>query len=500
MSIQGYMKKVIITGAGTAGLAAGIRLQSLGFDCEIYEKNHQVGGRMYQIKEKGFTFDVGPTIVMLPEIYKDVFRFSGANPDDYIEMSLLEPMNTIHYPDDKPLVISNRLTNLMNQLEHISEKEAAGYLNYLSDVYGRYIIAKEHFLEKSYRKPLDFFNFKTFQALAKLRTLNSAYQSISSFVKSDTLRKALSFQTLYVGISPFTGPSIYTIIPMIELLYGIWYIKGGMYQMAASMAKRFEELGGKIYLDKTVEEIVIDDGMATGVMINGKMIPSDLVLSNADFPWTMKHLIKSRKYQGKYNSKKIDRMQYSSSAMIMYLGLNKKYPTTVHQIYFAKDFKKNIQDLFDGVIPEDPSFYLYSPTQIDETLAPKGHESLYVLIPVPSLHQNQILWDDQQIDALKKLILERIKAIQGFEDIESHIIFEKVYTPNTFKDNFNLNFGATFGLRPSLFQSLYFRPQATYKKIKNLYFAGSSNHPGAGVPIVLMSAKIAVNEIVRDHL
>jgi phytoene desaturase len=493
------MEKVIIIGAGTAGLAAGIRLQSLGFTCEIYEKNDRVGGRMFQIKEKGFTFDVGPTIVMLPDIYKEVFTFSKANPDDYIPMTLLEPMNTIHFPTNEKLIISNQLTHLMSELEHISEKEASGYLRYLSDVYSRYIYAKEHFLEKSYRRPSDFYNFKTFYSLAKLRTLNSAYQSISSFVKDDKLRKALSFQTLYVGISPFTGPSIYTIIPMIELLYGIWYIKGGMYQMASAMARRFEELGGKIHLNQNVEEIIIEKGVAKGIEIQDEVKTSDTILSNADFPWTMKNLIKEKQYKGKYTDKKIDKMAYSSSSFIMYLGLDKKYPTTVHQIHFANDFKKNICDLFEGVVPEDPSYYLYSPTQIDSDLAPEGKEVLYVLVPVPSLHQNRIVWNKEQSQILRRRVLEKIKKIEGFEDIEEHIIFEKHFTPETFKETFNLAFGATFCLRPSLFQSLYFRPQATSRKVKNLYFTGSSTHPGAGVPIVLMSAKIAVEEIVRDH-
>lgn len=158
---------------------------------------------MYQIKEVGFTFDVGPTIVLMPDMYKELFTFSGANPDDYIDMQLLEPMNTIHYPDQTKVEISHDLTKFIKQLETFSEKETAGYLKYLSDVYQRYVIAKDAFLEKGYRKPSEFYNLKTFKSLYKLRTLNSAYQSISSFVKEDKLRKALSFQTLYVGISPF---------------------------------------------------------------------------------------------------------------------------------------------------------------------------------------------------------------------------------------------------------------------------------------------------------
>ena len=493
------MKKIIIIGAGTSGLAAGIRLQTLGFDCEIYEKNEAVGGRMYQIKEEGFTFDVGPTIVLMPEMYKELFTFSGVNPDDYIDMQLLEPMNTIHYPDQSKVEISHNLTKFIHQLESFSEKETAGYLKYLADVYQRYVIAKDAFLEKGYRKPSEFYNLKTFKSLYKLRTLNSAYQSISSFVKEDKLRKALSFQTLYVGISPFTGPSIYTIIPMIELLYGVWYIKGGMYQMAKAMERRFIELGGKIYTNQNVDEIIIEKGVAKGIDVGGRKVYADLVLSNADFPWAMKNLVKEKAYKGKYTDKKIDKMGYSSSSFIMYLGLNKKYQTTVHQIHFAQDFKKNINDLFEGVVPNDPSFYLYSPSQVDLDMAPDGSESLYVLVPVPSLHKNNLLWNDEQINSLKQTVLDKIKHIPGFEDIKEHIVYEKIFTPETFKDKFNLQFGATFGLQPSLFQSLYYRPQATSKKVKNLYFVGSSNHPGAGVPIVLMSAKIVTNEIVRDH-
>ena len=494
------MKKVIIIGAGTSGLASGIRLLNQGFHVDIYEKNSQVGGRMYQIKEKGFTFDVGPTIVLMPEVYRELFLDTNVKPEDYIDMRLLEPMNTIHYPDGSLMQISSNLTKFVQQLESFSEQETIGYLKYLADVYERYIIAKHAFLEKSYRKPSDFFNLSSMKNLLKLRTLNSAYQSISHFIHDDKLRKALSFQTLYIGVSPFSGPSIYTIIPMIELLYGVWYIKGGMYQMAKAMERRFLEMGGKLHLNAAVDEIIIEHGVATGIKIQDKVIHGDMVLSNADFPWTMKHLVKHPQFKGSYTDQKIDKMQYSSSALILYLGLNKKYPTTVHQIHFAHDFKKNIQDLFEFNIPEDPSFYLYSPTQVDESLAPKGKEVLYVLIPVPSLHKGNITWDDSQITSLRNLVMERIKTIKGFEDILEHIEVERHFTPEDFKKTFNLEYGATFGLKPTIRQSLYFRPQATSKHVKNLYFVGSSNHPGAGVPIVLMSAKIVTNEIVRDHL
>ena len=493
------MKKVIVIGAGVSGLASAIRLKTLGYDVEVYEKNEKVGGRMYQLEENGFKFDLGPTIVMMPELYKEVFKDSGVDASNYLDMELLDPLYTVYFSDKTKLDVSSNLTKLISQLETYSEEDAQGYLAYLSDVYKRYTLAKKEFLNKSYRKPSEFFNPSSISSLLKLKTLNSAYSSISSFVKNEKLRKALSFQTLYIGISPFSGPSIYTIIPMIELLYGIWYIKGGMYSMAKAMEKRFIELGGKIHLNQEIEEIVIDQGIAKGIMVNQHIVSSDIVLTNADFPWAIKNLIKEKKNKGIYTDQKIDKMEYSSSAFIMYLGLDKKYPTNVHTLRFADDFNKNINNLFEYVVPEDPSIYLYSPSQIDSTVAPIGKEIIYVLVPVPSLHGKNIEWSDAYTKQYQKKILKMIEQIPGFEDIESHIEVSKVFTPKTFEKTFNLQEGATFGLKPTINQSVYFRPQHTFKAVKNLYFTGSSTHPGAGVPIVLMSSKLAVNEIEKDH-
>lgn len=492
------MAKIAIIGAGTAGLVSAIRLQHLGYQVEIFEKNDQVGGRMYQLKDQGFSFDIGPTIVMMPELYQEVFTNTGVDDKDYIQMELLDPMNRVFFSDGTSFDISSDLTKLIKQLEAFGEEEALGYMSYLSDVYQRYLIAKKHFLYKSYRKPSEFYNFKTLINVLKLRTLNTAYQSISKFVKDERLRQALSFQTLYIGMSPFNGPSIYTIIPMIELFYGVWYIKGGMYQMAKAMERRFFELGGKIHFNQHVDEIIIKDHKACGLKIKNQHSDFDAVLSNADFPWTMKHLIKDEALKSKYKTKRVERMKYSTSAFILYLGLDKKYQTQVHAIRFAKDFKKNIEDLFNSKIPEDPSFYMYSPSQIDETVAPHGKDILYVLVPVPSLHQNRIEWDEQLKKTYYDKIMQMISNVEGFSDIKEHIEVSHMYTPNDFKEKFNLMYGATFGLRPNALQSLYFRPQATSRKIKNLYFAGSSNHPGAGVPIVMMGAKIAVEEIIKD--
>lgn len=493
------MKKVIVVGAGAAGLAAAIRLQHEGYNVHLYEKNEQVGGKMYQIKEQGFTFDVGPTIVMMPEIYREVFEQCGKDPDQYIPMKKVDPMLSLNFPNEETLNMSSDLVSLTSLLEGISEEDMQGYLEYLASIYKRYQIAKKAFIMKSFRSFWDFYNPRSLIDGFRLHTFNDAYSSISKFVKDERLRKALAFQTLYIGVSPYNGPSLYTIIPMIELIYGIWFIEGGMYTLATGMAKAFEELGGTIHLNTPVKEIIIENKQATGIRTEEGIIPSDYVVCNADFPYAMKSLLPDEKTRGKYTDKKIDKLDYSCSCFILYLGLDKKYPVdSLHTIRFAEDFEKNINDIFeDGKLPDDPSFYIYVPSSIDESLAPEGHEGVYILVPVPELSQG-VEWNESTTQAFRQNVLDLVKKETIFSDIEEHIVYESLYTPKEFKQNFNAYNGATFGLKPTLKQSNYYRPHNKFDYADNLYFCGSSTHPGAGVPIVLTSAKLAAEELLKD--
>lgn len=492
-------KKVVVIGAGTAGLASAIRLQTQGFDVTILEKNEKVGGRMFQIEKQGFKFDVGPTIVMMKDIYEEVFSYSGVNAKDYLDFTRVEPMLDLTFANGKVMHATSDLVKMTKEHEMISEKDTQGYLAYLADIYKRYLVAKDHFIDRSFRKPSDFYNPKSLYQALKLKTFSNAYDSIGKFVDNEEMKQALAFQTLYIGVSPYSGPSIYTIIPMIELLYGVYYIKGGMYQMAKALEKRFLELGGKVLFNQNVSEIVIDNKDAKGVISNNEFVNADIILSNADFPYAMDNLIKENKYKKKYTSKKVDKLEYSSSSFMIYLGMNKKYPKALHNIYFTSNFKGNVDDLFEDRVPKDPSFYVYSPSQLDDSVAPNGKEVLYILVPVPNKHHSKNKWTEEFKNEYASYILDIMKTKPGFEDILEHIEVKEIFTPDDFESKFNLKHGATFGLKPTLLQSNYFRPQNKSRYVNNLYFAGSSNHPGAGVPIVLTSAKLAVNEILKDY-
>lgn len=492
------MKKALIIGAGVGGLAAGMRLAKAGYQVSIYEKNHQVGGRMNQLIVDGFKFDLGPTIVLMPNTYKELFAETGAPLENYLTAKQLDPAYSIYYDDGSKFEVSSSIPKLINQVEKVSPKEAEGYLNYINDVYHRFNIAREHLIEKRFNSWRDFYNLNNIYHTLRLRTLNSAYSTIKKYIKNEKLRQALAFQTLYIGVSPYSGPSIYGIIAMIEIVYGVWYFEGGMYAVAKAMEKRFKELNGEVKLNQNVEEIIIENHKAVGIKVNGKVVNADLVLNNVDFPYAVKNLIKDEKNRGKYQVEKVNKMKYASSSFILYLGLKKKYKLDVHALKFANNFLKNIQDLENNIIPEDPSFYMYSPTQIDPSLAPQNKEILYVLVPVPPLTKNVTSWDEKLVNNFKEKILDKLAALPQLKDIKENIEVLKVYSPDQFKNEFNLEFGATFGLKPVLLQSQYFRPQVKPLPVKNLYFVGSSNHPGAGVPIVMIGAKLAVAQILED--
>ena len=495
-------KKVIVIGAGMGGLSAAIRLQVEGYQVEIYEKEAIPGGKMHQIKEDGHTFDVGPTLVMMPTIYQELFELAGRNPEDYIPMKRLDPMYEVYFKDNpyRHYEVSGELTQLMEMMEAKGPENARGFLEYLTEIYKRYQIAYDHFITKPFRKPTDFYNpFTMYQGL-KLKTFDSANNMMASFIPDSDIREMLSFQTLYIGVSPKNGPSLYNIIPMIELLYGVWFIEGGMHTMAEQSAKLFEELGGKIHYNTPVDEILIQNQKVEGILVKGEKVESPYVISNADFPYTMKHLVTDEPSRGKYTPEKIDSMDYSCSCLVFYWGVDGQFPElSTHTFIISDDLDDNLDRIFDGRLIDDPSIYLHIPTQSDASMAPEGKSSFYALVPVSELVTSQYEWDESTVDHYREKVFETLKEIPGLENLREKITLERMFTPKDFEQHFNAYRGATFGLQPTLRQSNHWRPQAKAKDCEGLYFTGSSTHPGAGVPIVIQSGKICAEELRRDE-
>lgn len=495
-------KKVIVIGAGVGGLSTAIRLQHAGYQVEIHEQEKIPGGKMHQIKADGHTFDVGPTLVMMPDVYREVFELAGRDPDEYIPMQKLDPMYEVYFKGEpyRHYKLSTDLVDLMKIVEAKGPENALGFLSYLSEIYERYQVALEYFIRRPFRKPSDFNNpFMVRQAL-KLKTFDSADKMMASFMPDKDLQQMLSFQTLYIGVSPKKGPSLYNIIPMIEILYGVWFIKGGMHTMAQSMAKLFEELGGVIYYNSPVEKILTDGKKVLGVKVNGEQKSAPYVVCNADFPYAMTSLVDEPKVRGKYTPEKINSMEYSCSCLVFYWGVDGTFPElATHTFIISADLDDNLNSIFDGRKIMDPSLYLHIPSREDPEMAPKGKSSFYLLIPVSEIVTSKYEWHDETVAYYRKKAMDTLSGIPGLSDLDSKITTERIFTPKDFESHFSAFRGATFGIQPTLTQSNHLRPQAKSMTCEGLYFTGSSTHPGAGVPIVLESGRICAEELRRDE-
>jgi phytoene desaturase len=491
-------KKVIIIGAGIGGLSTALRLLHNGYEVEIYEKDETIGGRVNIIETETFRFDLSASILMMPDLYKEIFSYVNKDYRDYLEFIQLDPIYRLFSADKTILDFNNNISSLTMNLEGISKEDSLGYFKFISHVYEKYLIANEYFLQRSEDDLKDLFNIETLTKAFKINTLSTAYDYISKYIRNEKLREFLSFQSMYVGISPFNGPNIYTLIPVVSQLYGLWHLKGGMYSFVKALANVINELGGTIKTGVTVEEILFLKGKAIGIKTSKGIEKGDIVVCDADFPYAMKKLVKDEYYKDKYTDKKISEMKYTCSTFIIYLGLRKKYPElAVHNIYLGENFKENIESAFTGKLPKNPSFYIYCPSRIDKSMVKNQGDCLNIMLRVPNLFFKELIWDKNTINLLTNTILKEMKNIKGLEDIEENIDYINYLTPQDMEYKFNAYGGTAFGLSPTLMQTNYFRPHFKSSKADNLFFVGSSMHPGPGISLVLDSSKLVTEEILN---
>ncbi len=491
------MKKVLVIGSGIGGLSTAVRLLSKGYDVEILEKQNNIGGKTNQINESGCKFDLTATVLMNPNIYKELFSYANRDYSKYIEMVRLEPIYRANYYDGSSYDFYSDDNKNISTLESIEKNSSVGYMECLSKSYKKYKIINNNFLEKPMNEISQMINYNNLVNLIKTNPLSSSYKYLSKYIKNEKILDYLTFQSMYIGVNPFKESNLYTLIPSISKLYGLSYIKGGVYAYIQALEKLIFELGGKIYTNTEVEEILIDNGVVKGVRCKDRDYYSDIVVCNADFPYAMKNLIKDSKYKGKYTDEKIEKYYYSCSTFIMYLALNKKYNNLkTHNIYIGKNFRENIEKAFNGEIPEIPSLYIYCPSRIDSSMIGKAKETINIMLRVPNLLYENIVWDENTIKETRRRILNSIKNINGLEDIEEHIIYEKITTPIDFEKDYNSYKGTAFGIGHSLNQVGYFRPHIKSDTVKGLYFIGSSTHPGNGVSVIINGSNLVVDEIL----
>lgn len=490
--------KIKIIGAGLGGLAAACRLQSAGHLVEIYEKEALPGGRAHLIVQDGYRFDTGPTILMMLAPLRDLFTSCGKTLEDYLELRQLEPNYRVVFPDHSHITMASNVARLQAELARIDEKAPEQFYRFFGDVAEIYRLAEKQFIDKNFDKLSDFVSPTAAISLLRKRGLKKLINFVSSYFDDPRLVQLFSFQSMYLGVSPYEAPAVYSVVSYMETGLGIWYPKGGMHQLPTALAKMFTDLGGKIHYSAPIDKIIVENGQTTGLRLaNGKKVTADAVVANADLPYVYRELLEHHE-RPHMPDPKLNKLKQASSAFLFYWGVEHELPDLLHHnVYFSKDFKRNLEQIFnDKVLPDDPAFYIYVPTKTDPDLAPKNRHVVYILVPVPNLNSQVKDWAAAQ-KKIKERVLDVLKSHFN-ADIGGKIETEAVFEPQDFKDRFNLTDGTAFGLSHYFFQSGYFRPHNYVKGVRGLYLCGASTYPGSGIPMVILSGKLAAERLQKD--
>jgi phytoene desaturase len=487
-------KKIIVIGSGFGGLATAARLLSQGHDVEIFEKRDKPGGRAYVYEMDGFKFDGGPTVITAPFLFDEIFEAAGQKRDDYFELVPCNPFYRIFNAEGKKFDYNGDHEFVLNEIEQWNPADKEGYTKFLKTTKA---IFNKGFVELADQPFLNLWDMiKVVPDLIKLKSHQTVYKYISRFIEDDFLRRVFSFHPLLVGGNPFDTTSIYAMIHYLEREWGVHYAMGGTGAIVEAMAKLIREQGGHIHLNAEVDEILIKQGKAKGIRLkNGGKHKADQIVSNADVAFTYRNMIPESE-RSTYTNRKLERMKYSMSLFVIYFGTKKRYLDSKlehHNIILGERYKELLSDIFhDKKLADDFSLYLHMPTKTDPSLAPEGCEGFYVLSPVPNL-DGDTNWQEKA-KPYRDAIINFLEK-NYLPELEENIIVEHHIDPQHFQQTLNSYKGSAFSIEPILTQSAWFRPHNKSEDIEDLFFVGAGTHPGAGLPGVLSSAKIAENLI-----
>ncbi len=487
-------KNIIVIGSGFGGLATASRLLSRGYNVTIFEKRDKPGGRAYVYNINGFTFDGGPTVITAPFMFDEIFEAAGKKREDYITFVPCHPFYRIFDHNKKSFDYNDDHDFTLNEIKKWNSNDAEGYEKFLGTTKA---IFDKGFVELADKPFLKFSDMlRVAPDLIKLQSYKTVYKYVAQYIEDEFLRRCFSFHPLLVGGNPFDTTSIYAMIHYLEREWGVHYAMGGTGSLVNALVKLIKEQGGKVHLDAEIDEILVEKGRATGIRLNnGDILKADAVVSNADVAFTYKNLI-NPKHRKKYTDRKIERTKYSMSLFVIYFGTKKRYLDSGlahHNIILGERYKGLLSDIFHKKkLSEDFSLYLHMPTITDPSLAPEGHEAFYVLSPVPHLDSGTD-WNEMG-PKYKDVILNFLEE-NYLPGLKENLVAEHFIDPLHFQDTLNSYKGSAFSVEPILTQSAWFRPHNLSEDVGNLYFVGAGTHPGAGLPGVLSSAKIAENLI-----
>jgi phytoene desaturase len=489
------MASVLVIGAGIGGIAAAARLAQHGYQVTVVEKNERAGGRCDRLVNDGHHFDTGCTLFLMPELFAQTFADLGERLEDHLDLRRIDPTYRIYFKDGATLSLTSDLNGMQAQLEAVEPGSFGAYLRFLSEGYLHYKLALTHLVGRNFCRPSEFFNLKNLLLLFKLKALTKHHDHVDNYFDDHHLKAAFTFQNMYIGVSPYEAPAVFSLLQYTELADGVWFPMGGMYRVIEALTGIAERWGVRFMYNAPVAQINVDGRRVTGVTLaDGRQIKADIVVANADLTYVYRTLLPD---DGAAD--RLERKKYGCSALMFYWGLDKQYPQFgPHNLFLAGDYRGSFDQIFqDLTLPDDPSFYVHAPVRVDPALAPEGQDTLTAAIPVGHINSAAPQdWAAIQTRA-RKIILQRLAEI-GVSDLEEHIKFEVSYTPPDWQGRYNLVKGSTHGLSHNLMQLGYLRPRNRHDRYRNLYFVGASTHPGTGMPTVLVSARLATERILQE--
>lgn len=492
-------KKVAIIGSGIGGLCTGLRLLKDGFEVDIYEKQPYPGGVTASYQKDGFRFDTTASIALDPMSYDTVFKDCGLNPRNYFNYQPLDTLYHVFFEDGRVWQLKRNANTQKEAFADFFGEPYRNYATFINRLYQRYLLADEFFLTQSFSDIKSVINKQTLVAALKLKPFQSAYNEISSYINNQNLRDFLAFLSFYMGVSPYQLINTYAAVPALTQVRGLKHITGGMSQYVNALVSAFSDLGGHLFCNMPVDEIAIQNDKACGIWVENQLLPYDIVVSNADYCYTISNLIQNKVLSKRYNPRVNDSVAMSCSVFMLRLGLKTKLSNLgVHNVYISNEFKAEMERIVNGLLPENPPIYVYYPSCIDESFVKGDNVTLNMMVRVPNLKDSNFLWDERTVEAMKKLLKSKLVAIAKIENLDAQIVFEDVLTPIDLQEHYNCHFGAAFGLAHTTSQSIVLRPQVANSEVANLYFVGSSIHPGNGVTMVMKCAKIAAEEIAKS--
>lgn len=487
-------KKAIVIGAGFGGLATAADLASYGFEVILLEKNEMAGGRARVFQKEGFTFDMGPSWYMMLEYFEKFFKKHGHVPEDFYKTILLDPSYRITYEDGTVVEVSSDFEKNVELFESIEKGAGEKLRLYIKEAEQKYKISTDLVLNKTVNNFFDFFSLDLLFKARGMHVFENLDSYVRKFFKNEKLVQIIEYITLFLGSSPKQLPAVYSLMNYADFIGRVWYPMGGMGEVVKGFVKVCEEQGVKFIFNAEVKKIRVVNGVAVGVEVGEDFYEADVVISNADYPFTETVLLE-KEWQT-YDEKYWDKKKISPSAFILYLGINKKLKNIRHHNYYFRDnWEKHFKSVFENGEWEDkPSFYLCAPSVSDPSVAPIGHENLFFLVPAaPGLADDEKFrkeYRDKMIKEIEKLI---------GEEINQNITYERIYSQSDFDRDYNAYKGTALGMALNLMQTGFFRPHSKSKKVINLFFAGQYTHPGCGMAPCILSGENVARDINKIY-